>query len=295
MRLRSVVQVLAVAVTSLGACAAVSLAPSAVGGAAAPPCGAPVPRPGGGHWACTFDDEFGGSQLDPGKWTALTSAEVGMNGGSTCYRNSPQNISVGRGVLSLTARRLSYASACQIPHGTVSTRYTGGDVATTNKFSQKYGRFSVRARFPRSTMAGLHSALWLWPQDNLSTGLTGEIDIAEEYSVYADRAVPYLHYPYTEASVDRSTNTNIVTNNFCMINNVNAFHVYTAEWTPTRITITYDGVPCLVDNYLPDGPSPFAQRFFVALTQTFGIGVNAPTPQTRSTASMEVDWVRVWA
>ncbi|MDT4912152.1 MAG: hypothetical protein QOC66_1280 [Pseudonocardiales bacterium] len=274
--------------------------PTATATAAAPPtCGgyATVPKLGGaGLWYCSFDDEFSGSSLDPTKWTPVTSTMSGLIAGPVgCFVDSPNNISVGNGVLSLTARKEAKPFTCTNRYGWYGTEYTAGQVASSGLFSQTYGRFAIRAKFPASTVAGLQSALWMWPQNLPSTGLQGEIDIAEEYSVSADRVVPYLHYNYDADSVNVATKTNIPTNYYCMINNVNAFHEYTLDWTPRTISIFYDGKMCLQNNLDPQGPSPFNQPFFLALTQSLGIKNNLFNPATTQLpATTQVDYVRVW-
>jgi beta-glucanase (GH16 family) len=262
-----------------------------------PSCGTttPMPKPGGGYWTCTFDDEFSGGALDSTKWAAVTTAQTGQPAGATgCFVDSPSNVSVGSGVLSLTTRQTA-PYWCTTAGGAFPSTYTSGQVSSFGKFFQTYGRFSIRAKFPGTTVSGLHSALWLWPQYKSVTGLAGEIDIAEEYSVLADRAYPAIHYAFDPSTVDTAANINVWTNNSCMISNVGAFHEYTLTWTPTTMTIQYDGQTCLLDNYVPQGTSPFDQPFFLALTQTFGVANNAFIPSvTPVPSSMQVDWVRVW-
>lgn len=168
-------------------------------------------------------------------------------------------------------------------------------VSTYGMFSQAYGRFEIRAKFPAAKVAGLQSALWLYPQ-NLTYGPwpgSGEIDIAETYSKYPDRAIPYIHY--NEPIYDPT-----VTNNYCMISNLGSFHKYVAEWTPTAITIKYDGAICMVHKINPvaplSGSAPFDQPFFVALTQALGVGDNAFDPATTPLpATTQVDYVHVWS
>lgn len=255
-----------------------------------------IAKAGGGYWACSFDEEFNGSSLDSTKWTPVTTPSSGVRAGTDgCFVGSAANIAVSGGTLNLTARKESAEQTCTSSKGSFSTHYTAGQVASTGAFSQTYGRFAVRAAFPRASVAGLHSALWLWPQNLLSTRLAGEIDFAEQYSVYSDRVIPYLHYSYDAGTVNTRTNTNVVTNNYCMVKNVSAFHEYVVEWTSTTITIKYDGQTCLVDHLSPSGGSPFDQPFFVALSQTFGVGPNAFDPaKTPLPATTRVDWVRVW-
>jgi beta-glucanase (GH16 family) len=255
----------------------------------------------GTPWTCTFDDEFSGTTLDSTKWIPINSAASGNNGGGACFVSTPNNISQGNGVLTLTARQEAAPFLCPTPSGGFTTSYTTGEVATYTKFSQTYGRFDVRASFPAATVAGLQSALWLWPDNPLKYGAwptSGEIDIAEEYSIYPDRAIPTIHYLYDPYSVSTITNTNVTTNYYCMITDVHAFHDYTVEWTPTTITVLYDGNTCLVDNYKAytplTGSAPFDSPFFVALTQSLGQSTNAVTASTPLPASTQIDYVRVW-
>ena len=245
----------------------------------------------GGTWTCTWDDEFNGTTLDATKWAVQTTAASGFATKPACFVNSPNNVSVANGVLSLTARKEAKAFACKSPTGSFTTQYTSGEVMSYGKFAQAYGRFEVRAKFPAATVAGLQSALWLFPSDYAKYGAwpaSGEIDIAEEYSRYADRAIPFVHY------ISPTLDTN-VTNNYCTIASVNAFHSYTVEWTASTITVSYDGKTCITD-YAPTlAPGPFSQPFVVALTQALGVGGNAFTSSTPLPATTQVDYVRVWS
>ncbi len=112
------------------------------------------------------------------------------------------------------------------------------------------------------------------------------------YSRYADRAIPYVHY------VPAATDPN-VTNDYCLINDISQFHTYAVEWTPTTITIIYDGNTCLVDSWNPASPlvkpEPFDQPFMIALTQALGQGLNAFNPTTTPLPAVtQVDYVHVW-
>jgi beta-glucanase (GH16 family) len=162
------------------------------------------------------------------------------------------------------------------------------------RFSQTYGRFEIRAKVSAARVTGLQSSLWLWPVDSsrYAPASSGEIDIAEMFSQYGDRAVPYIHYkPFL---VDA-----FATNTLCFISNLAAFHTYTLEWTETSLRITYDGKTCLVNNWNPadplEKPQPFDQPFFILLTQALGVGSNEFDPDgTPLPATTEVDYVRAW-
>jgi beta-glucanase (GH16 family) len=292
-----------VAVTAVLALSAVAGAISAQARPGRDPvCSGPkIPKATGGYWTCTLDDEFNDRYVDPAKWVAINTASSGTTGGGACFVSSPNNIAERNGALVLTVRKEAAPFSCRKPGGATTTQYTSGQVATYGKFAQTRGRFSIRAAFPASTLPGLQSALWLWPSNPTQFGAwptSGEMDIAEEYSYHADRVVPYLHYAYDPATVDTATNTNVVTNNYCMIDDVSAYHEYTIEWTTTKIKILYDGQTCVEDNYLAAAPltggAPFNQSFFLALTQSLGVAGNAMTPDTELPASTRIDWVRVW-
>jgi beta-glucanase (GH16 family) len=260
----------------------------------APNCGSTqIPKPGGGYWTCTFGDDFTSSVLDTSKWSPQLTSASGFGSPAACYVDTANNVSIADGALNLTARKEPKPFTCASATGNYATQYTSGMVSTWNKFSQAYGRFEIRAKFPAAKVAGLQSSLWLWPQ-NLSGApwpYDGEIDIAETYSALADRAIPYIHY--VPAVYDPN-----VTNNYCMISDLSAYHTYVAEWTPTSITISYDGQTCVSDSWTPFGlvkPAPFNKAFMIALTQGLGVGANAFNPLTTPLpATTSIDYVHVW-
>lgn len=267
--------------------------------------GAALPKPGGGDWVCTFDEEFNGTILDTSQWTPQLSANSGFTSGPAtgpaCYVNNPDNISVSGGNLNLTVRKEATPFTCTSPTGNFTTQYTAGSVSTYDGFHQTYGRFEVRAKLPSSLLSGLQETLWLWPVNDAKYGPSwpdsGEIDFAEFYSQYALLDVPYIHYVYDPATTNPLTNTNVVTAYTCPIN-YGAFNTYAVEWLPGKITIYTNGATCLVDNYSATGltgAAPFDQPFFIALTQALGVGTNAPNPLTTLLpATTQIDYVRAW-
>jgi beta-glucanase (GH16 family) len=262
-----------------------------------PNCGPRVMKSKGGHWRCSFADNFRGTSVNVNKWVAQRTENSGYTNGLTaCFMASPKNIAVSHGKLKLTARKEPEPFTCKNPHGDFETQYTSGMLSTAGgRFSQTYGRFEFRAKVSSAKVKGLHSALWLWPENAAKYGprpAAGEIDVAEMYSVYPDRAIPYIHY--NQAAPDPT-----VTNNYCMISKVAAFHTYAVEWTPTRIKIIYDGRTCLIHKWNAAAPltggQPFDQPFIVVLTQALGVATNAFDPETTPLpATTKVDYVRVW-
>jgi beta-glucanase (GH16 family) len=262
-----------------------------------PDCGAAVGKADGSDWECVFSDDFDGDALDTTRWTVLSSLASGYRNGPECNLGdeSPlgaDDVAVGDGMLRLTARALDHEVVCPSLSGDFPSRWTGAFVTTYGKYTTTFGRVEVRAAFPDVDVAGVHAALWLWPQD-LAYGseVTGEMDLAEYFSQYPDRAVPFLHYQ--PAVPDGST-----TNNGCLVEEPGKMHSYVIEWEPGHVTISYDGVTCLDHDIAPapplTGSQPFDQPFTLNLTQALGVGTNAFTDQTPLPATTTVDYVRVW-
>jgi beta-glucanase (GH16 family) len=242
-----------------------------------------------GTWNCTFDDEFNGTTLNTNSWVPQVTASSGyVNGATACYVDSPDTISVSGGYLNLTALQVA-PFTCPDGSNSFSTTYEAGMVSTSGLFDQTYGAFEVSAKLPPSVVEGLQETMWLYPQ-NLTYGAwpdSGEIDFAEFYSEFPGLDVPYIHY--SQSSTDPN-----VTSYDCLINQ-NSFNTYGVDWTPTAITVMYNGQPCLVD-HPSTGSEPFNQPFFIALTQALGVGTNTFTPGvTELPATTQIDWVRAWS
>ena len=259
-----------------------------------PSCGATIYKADGTAWKCTFADDFNSGVLDCKKWTVQQTAANGMHVGPECLVNSGRNVYVSGGSLHLTTRKETSQFTCKNPYGDYRTQYTSGGVTTTGKFAQTYGRFEFRAKFPALKVAGVQTALWMYPvtQKYGAWPASGEIDVAEFYSQYPDRSIPYIHYNTADDSAP-------VTNWSCKLD-PSVFHTYAAEWSATGITISHDGVPCLTHTYNPatplTGSAPFDQPFSVLLTQVLGAGTNAfSATATPLPATTDVDWVRVWS
>jgi len=247
-----------------------------------------------GTWQCTFSEEFDGARLDATKWAVTQTGHSGFRFGGECYVDDPANVSVGDGHLSLTVRDVGERFTCRSSVDAFRTRYTGAMVTTAKRFAQVYGRFEVRARFLAEPVTGLHAAIWLWPSARTygAWPRSGEIDIAEYYTQYPDRVIPFVHY--ASARPDPTT-----TNTRCRIKEPDRFHTYAAEWTPDAITITFDGQTCMSTRWDQPGPfqhpAPFDRPFHLNLTQALGIGQNKFDPaRTPLPATMQVDHVRVW-
>jgi len=263
---------------------------------AEPDCGVTRYKHDGTTWECVLSDDFGGSKLDTSIWTPQRTSFKGMHVGPECLVDDPDNLSVSGGVLRVTTRVEADEFTCKSPNGDYTTRYTSGGVTTYGKYAQTYGRFEFRAKFPDVQVPGLQTSLWMFPT-SMSYGAwpaSGEIDVAEFYSAYPDRSIPYLHYLGLDIP---DPGLNGVTNWFCKLD-PSRFNTYAAEWTDTTITILHNDEVCLTHTISsPLGSSgPFDKPFTMIITQVLGAGTtNLFDPGTMTfPATTEVDWVRAW-
>ncbi len=266
----------------------------------APNCGATIYKSTGAAWKCTFADEFSGTSLDSTKWVPQETAVNGYRAGDGCFVKSANNNSVLNGTLRLTVRKEAAPFTCKNPNGDFTTQYTSGGAMSYGKFAQTYGRFEFRAKFPNVQVAGVHSSLWLYPASDTygAWPASGEIDVAEFYSSYPDRAIPYLHYNTLQSLSGDGTSG--LTNWYCTITDPSAFHTYVGEWTSKGIKIMYDGQTCLDHVWNPAAPliapKPFDKPFAMVLTQALGMGSNEFVEGTTPLpATTEIDWVHVWS
>jgi beta-glucanase (GH16 family) len=246
----------------------------------------------GDPWVCSFSDNFSGTTLDLTKWSPMLTKQTGVLT-PECRVANKTNISVVSGALRLTVRKEAKPFTCYTPTGSYKTQYTGGNVTTAGKWDQTGGRFEIRAKFPATKIAGLHSALWMWPRYPIYHEHSGEIDIAEYRTGHPGYVVPYVHYTSETPDPNR-------TNNWCAVNRPEDFHTYVLEWTIESLKISYDGKVCIDDPWMPAAPlvhpAPFNRPFYLILTQALGINQNAfvagttPLPST-----MQIDYVRVWS
>jgi beta-glucanase (GH16 family) len=211
-------------------------------------------------------------------------------GSYACYRDHPDNLAVGNGVLRLTVRKEPAPVACAHP-GMAPSQFTSGGVMTYHLFSQRYGRFEARLKNTATTSPGLQEAFWLWPDDRQNIPVywpeAGEIDIIETYSQYPNHAIPFLHYTYNDnGGPIPGTNTA-----WDCLAARGEWNTYALEWTANRLEIFVNGRSCLVNT---SGDPAFQRRYIMALTQGLGVGTNGYTATTTTPASLLVDYVRVW-
>ncbi len=241
------------------------------------------------RWSCTFHDDFDGGALDRSRWRTVTQfASANFVGAGACYLDDPSVVSVADGALHLTVRALPAPMVCPAGSPVIFSSNAAGMVSTSGLFSQQYGRFEARYRSAAAAGPGLQEAFWLWPDSRYGADhpwpASGEIDIAETYSVRSDLAIPFLHY------ADGVSSPGVNTAWDCTARR-GEWHTYTLEWAPSRIEIRVDGRSCLVNT---SADPAFDKRYLVNLTAALGITDNTYLGAFPLPAAMDVDYVRVW-
>lgn len=265
-------------------------------------------------WTIVWSDEFDGDRLDETKWSYAADCGGGGNDERQCYDVSPETVSVGGGVLKLTAikrKTTGLANPWAGPTGPMKTGdYASGKILTQGKASWLHGRIEARAKVPGGQ--GVWPAIWMMPDFSTHGGWprSGEIDILEAVNLGApcetceggreNRVFGTIHFAGDAAGTHRQ-----VSNATPMPASADGFHVYAVEWSAEAITWFVDGQPYAQakagDWKREDqdaGPAPFDQPFHLILNLAFGgrwpEGANAKgIDEAALPATMEVDWVRV--
>ena len=191
------------------------------------------------------------------------------------YTNRIQNAEVANGVLKITATKESYNGSA----------YTSARLLSKDKFSFKYGRLEARAKLPAGV--GTWPAIWTLG-NNISTAgwpACGEMDIMEHRGSELNKIFGTLHYPGRSGG-------NADGNTLTISNATTEFHNYILDWSPTSIKIYVDNQ--LVHTVTNTSSLPFNQNFFIILNVAMGGNFGGAVDPAFSTATMEIDYIRVY-
>ncbi|SHO50871.1 family 16 glycosylhydrolase [Anaerocolumna xylanovorans] len=254
-------------------------------------------------FSLAWADEFNGTELDPNKW----SFQIGTkdpNGGPDYWGNQEKeyytdsNHAVKDGKLVITAKQESKEG---MPY--TSTRIRTKTDAGDTLYAARYGRIEARMKLPAEE--GLWPAFWMLPADTSTYGTwaaSGELDIMEARGRVPDKVGGTIHfgsqwpnntYYGKEKTLDSSTD-------------IGAYHLYSVEWEPGKITWLVDDVPYFstgnfwskdsgsAENYAYGAPFdvPFYLILNLAVGGTFDGAANLGNAEFP--ADMEVDYVRVY-
>lgn len=275
----------------------------------APPTTSGTSTPAG--WKLFWADDFNGSALDTSKWSVDNNSYLAGNNELECYKTD--NVKVNSGNLVIEARKEGVSCG-----STAFQPYSSGMIRTSGKFSTAYGRFEMRARFPKGK--GLWPAFWTTSQNYPygGNGRSGELDIVEVIGSKPNVVVGTAHWAYNGCGWGCSRYGYEYT--MPGGDTADGFHTYAMEWEPGRIAWYLDGVKYYelgnngaykwgsqatnlskstdyTSNPLAAYPAPFdasnPQQLIVNLA-VGGTWPGSPDSATPFPSQMQVDYVRVF-
>lgn len=224
-------------------------------------------------WSDEFDSPGAPSSA---KWGYDTGAGGWGNNEVQYYTNRSNNVIVTpEGTLKITLQKENFQGS----------QYTSARLLTKGKFSFKYGKIEVRAKLPAG--GGTWPAIWMLG-DNISTAswpACGEIDIMEHVGNQLNKIFSTMHYPGHSGGGGVGGNVTIP-------NVTTEFHVYKCEWSSDYLKFFVDGN--LFYTFANNGTMPFNQNFFIILNVAMGGNFGGAVDPAFSSASMEIDYVRVY-
>jgi len=252
-----------------------------------------------GCWQISFDEPFDSLVL----WSEKTGAPDAANNSWRTQYIWPRDViinneqqfyidpelhgvspfSINNGILSITAQPTPRAL-----RGVVEGQpYVSGVLTTEKGFSQKHGRFEVRAKVPQGQ--GLWSAFWLLPSfDQWPDGVAvlPEIDVMEHIGQQPEVYHTTLHTnqsgPLTSHPFDHTENVDLTEN----------FHTYSAVWTEESVNWYLDGQWRAVFPTPDDFTKPV---HFLLNLAVGGTWPGSPDGTTEFPAVYQVDYVRAYS
>lgn len=212
---------------------------------------------------------------DPTKWGYDLGAGGWGNNELEYYTSRPENAIVQDGVLKIKAMKENYSGSA----------YTSARLLSKGKFDFKYGKVEVRAKIPAGV--GTWPAIWALGSDidQVSWPACGEIDIMEHVGKTLNTIYGTLHYPGRSGG-NADGNTKVIANA------TTEFHIYTLEWTAAYIKIYADNT--LIHSVSNSAAIPFNHNFFLVLNVALGGNFGGPLDPSFTSASMEVDYIRIY-
>ncbi len=169
--------------------------------------------------------------------------------------------------------------------------YHSGGVQTMGKFSIRYGKVEVRAKFTQGR--GSWPAIWMMPEPAHSLGnwpAGGEIDIMEHVN---NEAV--VHQTIHNTSVTDDNGGSTATHQTLYA--VEEFNTYSMVWNPQEIRFYVNDVHSYTYSKAENATSdqwPFEVPFYIILNQAGGAGWPGPITDADLPFTMWVDYVRVY-
>ena len=226
--------------------------------------------------AVIWSDEFNTDGLpDPTKWGYDLGAGGWGNNEAQYYTSRADNAVVINGNLKITLKKEAYSGS----------NYTSARLLTKDKFAFTYGRVEARIKLP--TGGGTWPAFWMLGSDIATNPwpACGEIDIMEHLGNDLNRIYGTLHYPGRSGG-NANGGSRVITNA------ATEFHIYTLDWSATEIKMSVDGQ--VIHSVANSASIPFNHNFFIICNMAMGGNFGGVIDPNVTTASMEIDYIRVY-
>jgi beta-glucanase (GH16 family) len=223
-----------------------------------------------------WSDEFNTPGApDPAKWGYDLGAGGWGNNELQYYTNRSDNAVVSGGTLKIIAKRENFSGSA----------FTSARLLSRSKFSFKYGKVEISAKLPVGV--GTWPATWMLGDNFLTAGwpACGEIDIMEHRGSELNTITSALHYPGRSGGNPVKATTVVSTA-------TSAFHVYRFDWTSTSLKFYVDDK--LFHEVQNNANIPYNKDFFILLNLAMGGGFGGPVDPAFTSATFEVDYVRVY-
>ncbi|CDW84395.1 glycoside hydrolase family 16 [Stylonychia lemnae] len=229
------------------------------------------------NWQLVWNDEFNGTSIDSSKWNH----DIGGNGWGNeeleYYTDRAENSYVKGGFLHIQGLKEDYNGS----------QYTSARINSLGKFSQKFGKFEIRAKLP--TGQGVWPAFWMLGDNLNQVGwpTCGDIDVFEMIGKQPSVAHGSLHAKGLDTTKEYTSQQGFADD----------YHTFGIEWYPSKVDFYIDGNTYFsVDKSTTQGDWPYDRNsFFIILN--LAIGGNWPGNPDETTnfpALYTIDYVRVY-
>lgn len=220
-------------------------------------------------WTLTFHDEFDGKKLDTKKWIGSYPDNVRTHSNNEQQYYAEDGYEMKDGALRLIGLKREKGG---MP-------YTSGIVTSYGKFSQKYGWFEIRAKFPKGK--GMWPAFWLLPDDKT---WPPEIDILEILG--HEPNVVYLTNHYNNADGKHEGHGG----SFKGPDLSQDFHTFAVEWKADEIVWYVDGE----ERFRSSQGIPSVPMYILANLAVGGDWPGNPDDATPFPGVMIIDYIRIY-
>ncbi len=229
-------------------------------------------------WQDEFDTD-GSPDVEKWNYDIGTGSNGWGNNESQYYTDRTDNVTIGDGVLKITAKKESFEGS----------DYTSARLKTEGKFDFTYGRVDVKAKLPSG--GGAWPAIWMLGSNFSTVGWPkcGEMDIMEYVANNPGTIQSAIHTPSSSGATINVKSTSI-------INETSEFHIYSVIWSDKNIKFLVDGEEFYT--YDPDVKNestwPFNADQFLILNVALGGTLGGTIDPGFDETVMEIDYVRVY-